>query len=622
MRCPFPNRRTNLAASTLVEGGSLAALIATARQQGREVAFARLPGVGTVWQRLAQFVAAIAKAIAVAHAAGVLHRDLKPGNVLLRADGSPVVVDFGLAADATAATLTGTGDVLGTPHYMAPEQARGETATAASDVYGLGALLFELLTLSSPRHGRDPLQVVMAARHELPPPPRRLLPEVPRELDLVTRRAMAFRPGSRYASAAELARALDLVAPGGRPIGLTFSWPLRVEEFCRRRRTVLLTTLAVGALAVVVWTGIDWRQQAGAERLRAAMIEAAECHVDNDARGLAAACQVLVDAGEVALATWMQQGDDVVVADAFVQALATGHRAFDQDAKAAVVAFQRAVDLRPDAAIAVAWLGLAAARCRSIALAERDLTSAVRSLPGRVRLRSELGRELRLQEKAFAAVPHLQHAVTMPRACAETWHELAKALRAAQQFEPSLIAIDRALAMKPGKPPLNMLRLKALVLDNLKRYVEALPLLRSILDQAPSKEVWASYGGTLDFLHRFGEAADAYRTALAIDPKYGSPLLYLAHLHAGSDRANCEQCRSFFAANPELIDAALVDQYATDLLAAQEGSFKGAEMVATYVLRVGGGERFLAGIEQRLRQDLPAEVLGRLWRAKKVLRPE
>ena len=605
-----------------IDGSTLLAVITAAREQGREVAFARFLGPGDSWQRVARLMAALADALAAAHAAGVLHRDLKPGNVLLRADGTPVVVDFGLAADAGAATLTGTGDVLGTPHYMAPEQARGLTASAACDVYGLGAILHELLTLTPPRHGGDALQVLVAARTELPLSPRRVSREVPRELDLITRRAMAFRPGMRYANAGELAHALQLVADGGRPIGLTLGWPLRVEEFYRRRKSVLVGLLVAAVLAVVVWIGMDLRQAARADRLRAAMVDAAECHFDDDARGVEAAADVLDGEGEATLASWLRLGDDVATADPFVQALATGHRALAKDARGAMASFQRAVELRPDSPIPVAWLGIAAVRAKADVVAERELTSAVRSLPNCVRLRFELSRVLRQQKKTAVALTHMQHAVTLPRANAETWHELAKALSADQQQELALAAVEKAIAMSPGKSSLNILRTKSLILDRLKRYEEALPLLRSILDESPSKEAWMSYGGTLDYLHKFHEAAAAYRAALAIDKKHATALLYLAHLYSGSDGANCAKCKAFFEANPEMVDPALVDEYATALLGAQEGGFELAETVAEYVRRVGGGERFLAAIEERLRKDLPAEALGKLLRARKVLRPE
>ncbi|MGB3968034.1 MAG: serine/threonine-protein kinase, partial [Planctomycetota bacterium] len=251
-----------------IDGGTLAAWLERARREGREAAAAALPGEGTGWQKIARFAAALAEAIAKAHAAGVLHRDLKPGNVLLRQDGTPVVVDFGLAADAAAATLTATGEVLGTPNYMAPEQARGEPATAASDVYGIGAILYELVTGAPPRQGNDALQVLVQARHRLPATPRSLAPGVPRELDLIVRAAMAFRCKHRPARAADLAKALQLVAAGGRPIGLTLGWSQQVGEFTQRRRVPLLTAAMAVAVASVTWLGIDWWRTARAEELR------------------------------------------------------------------------------------------------------------------------------------------------------------------------------------------------------------------------------------------------------------------------------------------------------------------------------------------------------------------
>ena len=96
----------------------------------------------------------------------------------------------------------------------------------------------------------------------------------------------------------------------------------------------------------------------------------------------------------------------------------------------------------------------------------------------------------------------------------------------------------------------------------------------------------------------------------------------LVHLHAGSDRGKCAGCRAFFEQHPEMADPKLVDRYATEMLVAQEGEFTEAEVVARYVRAVGGDELFTAALEERLKKDLPAEPLGRLLRARKVLRGE
>lgn len=602
-----------------VAGGTLAAWLERARRDGRERAADTLPGPGGTWQRIAKFVGALANGVATAHAAGVLHRDLKPGNVLLRADGSPVVVDFGLAAGAAAATLTATGDVLGTPNYMAPEQARGEQATPASDVYGLGSILFEMLTLQPPRQGSDPLQVLTEARHRLPPTPRTIDRSVPRELDLITRSAMAFRRRHRPVDAATLGKALELVAAGGRPIGLTLTWSQQAAEFLQRRRTPLLTASVAVVVALVAWLAVAGYGASRTEALRKARIAAAECHLDDDKAGLATAVATLADHGESALLAWLT-GTRSEHADPFVQRLRAGELALPDDAKAAEEQFAGALAIVPDAPIAIAWRAVAAARAGLDDLAERELLSAIRLLPGSVRLRVELGRLLRKTKRSPEALTVLRAAIALPRADATTWHELANAHSAARDYPDGLVAIERALALASPRQRLAMIRTKATLTNGMKDHAAALPLFREIVDADPGPGAWTNYGAVLDSLHRLDEAADAYRRAIALDPKHASALAQLVHLHTGSD-LKCEQCRAWFAAHPEMLDGKLAEPHAIALLDARDG-LSSAEHVAHYLRRVGGGDAFVAAIDERLRQDLPPQSLGLLLRARKILRPD
>jgi len=602
-----------------VAGGTLSAWLDRARREGRERAATILTGPGDAWSRIARFVGALANGLAAAHAAGVLHRDLKPGNVLLRADGSPVVVDFGLAADAAAATLTATGEVLGTPAYMAPEQARGEPATAASDVYGLGAILFEMLTLQPPRAGDDPLQVLSDARHRLPPTPRMVDRTVPRELDLITRSAMAFRPRHRPGDAAALARALELIAAGGRPIGLTLGWSQQVAEFAQRRRAPLLGLTAAAALALAGWIGLDWYRSARAEELRLARIAAAECHLDGDGTGLAAAAATLAANGELALAAWLT-GAEPHGEDAFVAHLRAGAAALPRDAKAAESDFAAAVAMAPDATIAIAWRAIAAAAAGTNDVAERELLSAIRLLPGSVRLRAELGRLLRQQRRGAEAISALTDAVALPRATASTWHELAKAHSVAHSYDQGLVTIDRAIALAGSPTPLEMIRTKASILNGRRDHEAALPLFRQVVDAAPGPGAWLNYGAVLDSLHRFDEAAAAYEAAVALDRRHVEALTSLVYLHTGSD-VDCGQCRAWFQAHPETLDAARAESCAIALLDARDG-LRNLERIAGYLRRAKTGDAFVAAIDERLRKDLPPASLGLLLRARKVLRPD
>jgi serine/threonine protein kinase len=149
----------------------------------------------------------VAEGLEAVHACGLVHRDIKPSNIVVGDDGVPRLVDFGLAAHLGSTALRA---ISGSPPYMAPEQARGqwERIDARTDIYGLGAVLYHLLTGQPPREGKTPIEVLERARDAPIVPPRRKNPRVPRALERVCLKAMAPDPQSRYASAAELRRDL------------------------------------------------------------------------------------------------------------------------------------------------------------------------------------------------------------------------------------------------------------------------------------------------------------------------------------------------------------------------------------------------------------------------------
>ena len=170
-------------------------------------------------RRAEEIVADVCAALDFSHRNGIVHRDVKPGNVMITRAGAVKVMDFGIARAVAdnAATVTQTAAVIGTAQYLSPEQARGENVDARSDVYSTGVLLFELLTGSPPFTGDSPVAVAYQHVRENAPPPSSLNPDVPPELDAIVLKAMAKNPANRYQTAAEM-RADLIRAISGRPV--------------------------------------------------------------------------------------------------------------------------------------------------------------------------------------------------------------------------------------------------------------------------------------------------------------------------------------------------------------------------------------------------------------------
>ena len=196
-----------------------------------------LAGIPQPGEQTARAIETLARAVHAAHQCGIVHRDLKPGNVLVAADGTLKITDFGLAKQLDQEEgLSRTGAVIGTASYMAPEQARSSLGDIgpASDIYALGAILYEMLTGRAPFKGKNDLETLDQVRHQEPVPPSRLQPSTQRELETICLKCLEKDPSKRYSSAAELAddvrRFLNDEPILARPAGLierTVKWARR-----------------------------------------------------------------------------------------------------------------------------------------------------------------------------------------------------------------------------------------------------------------------------------------------------------------------------------------------------------------------------------------------------------
>src|SRR5262245_18831288 len=262
-----------------VEGGSLAN---------------RLDGKPWPPDEAASLIETLARAIDVAHGEGVVHRDLKPANVLLSFPGergalaprgetqrvsappsggshpplanlTPKITDFGLAQTIEGGqTVTQTGFLVGSPGYMAPEQASGKRALVgpATDIYALGVVLYQLLTGQLPFQADSTLEVLRAVTSDEPMRPRRLQPRLPRDLEAITLHCLEKEPRRRYPSALALAEDLERFREGKQVVARPVGTVARLARACRRRPLVtlllaLLTASLVGGLAGVTWKWLE-----------------------------------------------------------------------------------------------------------------------------------------------------------------------------------------------------------------------------------------------------------------------------------------------------------------------------------------------------------------------------
>lgn len=212
-RLSHPNIVTIYDASS--EGGTT--FIAMEFLQGQDLREALAGGKRFDSIETANIVVKVASALSYAHENGVIHRDIKPANIFILPNKQPKVVDFGiarapnriLADQANPEHTLFNNNILGTPNYMSPEQATGQQVTATTDVYSLGAVMYEMLTQQKPFQGQNIDKLLQQIAHKTPKTPSELSPNVPTTLSNIVMKAMQKNPADRYASAAEMEQALE-----------------------------------------------------------------------------------------------------------------------------------------------------------------------------------------------------------------------------------------------------------------------------------------------------------------------------------------------------------------------------------------------------------------------------
>jgi serine/threonine protein kinase len=306
-------------AMQFIDGQSLAEVIAALRRAGAPAGVPARPSAdtpaaaalatvnsdrgGDFFRAVARLGMQAAEALDQAHQQGIIHRDIKPGNLLLDAGGHLWVADFGLARCGTDASLTGTDHLVGTLRYMSPEQALARRALVdhRSDIYSLGATLYEALTLEPAYPALDRAELLRQIAEGAPRPPRRVNAAIPAELETVVLKAMAPEPESRYATAQDLAEDLRRFLEGRPVLAARPTLRERATRWARRHRSAVAAAAGVAVLALAgltVAVALLWQEQA---KTKAALAQAQadrKREEDNFTKALSGATEILMQLDE------------------------------------------------------------------------------------------------------------------------------------------------------------------------------------------------------------------------------------------------------------------------------------------------------------------------------------
>jgi len=455
----------------------------------------------------ARIAAAIADALAHAHREGLIHRDVTPANIFVRDDGVPLLMDFGLAREVGTRALTRSDEFLGTPRYVSPEQVQGRPVDCRTDVYALGATLYEMIALEPPFPGREPAEVLHRVLRSPPARLRRADPMVPRALETIVLRCLEKEPDWRYADAPALAEDLRRFLKGEPISARSVRWPVRLARRAWRRPAVTAATLALALLPGVAGWGL-WSHEQDKRLLRA----------------------VAAREQEKEFTTLLEECDDLAVRDRFDRALDLTDRILRRDPG------------HLEARLRAAFLRVEQGSAPDRAL--QEIESLLRDTPDLSLLHRLQGRVLRrLGRVEEAGAAETRAAARPPRLPTELYYASLER-KAAGDPEEALRLINRALELDPQNARYFHHRLH--LHESRRHWLEALEDAQVYVRLAwnrPSSHF--HLGRALAASKRHTEAIEAYERALKLGPSnaYAWKNLAQSQLRAGRPAEALESIR-------------------------------------------------------------------------------